>query len=297
MSLPADAADLAADLSSCTGGTYNVTWTGAVVLESPLVVAAGSSLTITGAPAGASGAAAALDGGGVIGLVDLGAGSSLRLEGVTLRNARRGSGNGGAVRAEGDGCSVFAVGSAFEGNEAAATPLGSGGALSLAAGATAELEDCVVSGNSATFAGGGVWSQGDGGSVVFTRCVLEDNASGWWGGAVGMEGRSTVVFDGSTVSGSWAEDEGGGLYGRNATVAVVGGSEFVNNTVGWVGGGISLRVSGGAPRQACRFALGGRCGILLEEGGGGHESSNIAQHAGDLYLVCWGVCAAAESFF
>lgn len=245
VSLPADAADLAAALSACTGGNYTVAWTGAVVLETPLVVAAGSSLTITGAP-GAGGAAAALDGGGVIGLVDLGAGSSLRLEGVTLRNARRGAGNGGAVRAEGEGCSVFAVDSAFEGNEAAATASfleGRGGALSLAAGATAELEDCVVSGNSAENAGGGVWSQGDGGSVVLTRCVLEDNASGWWGGAVGLEGRSSVVLDGSTVSGNWAVEEGGGLFGLNATVAVFGGSEFVNNTVGFSGAGIALRVS------------------------------------------------------
>lgn len=251
VSLPADAALLAEALSACTGGAYNVTWNGAVVLNGPLVVAAGSSLTIAGAPgpAGAGGgaaAAAALDGGGATGLVTLGAGSSLRLEGVTLRNALRESGNGGAVRAEGAGCSVFAVDSAFEGNAAAATASfeeGRGGALSLAGGATAELEGCRVSGNSAEHGGGGLWLQGDGGSLVLTRCVLEDNTSGWWGGALGVEGRSTVVLDGSEVSRNWAVDEGGGLYGSNATVAVVGGSEFVNNTVGWVGGGISLRVS------------------------------------------------------
>lgn len=249
VSAPADAADLATALVACTGGAYNVTWTGAVVLDAPLVVAAGSSLTITGAPGGggeAATAAAALDGGGAVGLVDLGAGSSLRLEGVTLRNARRAGGNGGAVRAEGAGCSVFAVDSAFEGNEAASTSSfeeGRGGAISLAAGATAALEGCVVSGNSAQTAGGGVWSQGDGGSVALTGCVVEDNTSGRWGGGVGLEGRSTVVLDGSTLLGNWAVDEGGGLYGRNATVEVIGGTEFVNNTVGWWGAGISLRVS------------------------------------------------------
>eukprot|EP00903_Cladosiphon_okamuranus_P009052 g8654.t1 len=243
VSLPADAADLATALSACTGGAYNVTWTGAVVLESPLVVAAGSSLTITGAPA-AGGVAAALDGGGAIGLLDLGAGSSLRLEGVILRNARRGDGRGAAVRAEGAGCSVVAVNSTFLGNEAFSTSTpdnGRGGALSLAGGATAELEDCVVSGNSALNYGGGVYSDGGEGSVMLTRCVIKDNASSWRGGGVGVIG-SSVVLDGCTVSGNSAAEEGGGLYGLNATVAVVGQSEFVNNTfVGSGGGGISMQ--------------------------------------------------------
>lgn len=243
VSLPADAVELATALAACTGGVYDVNWTGAVVLAEPLVVAAESSVTITGVQ-GANGEAAALDGGGVIGLVDLGAGSSLRLEGVTLRNARRVAGNGGAIRAEAAGCSVAAFDSIFEGNEAASLSFdeGNGGALALGPGVTAQLEGCTILGNRARVGGGGVWSDGKESSLQLTGCLLEGN-TGYWGGGVGMGGRSTAVFEGSVVSRNHAEDEGGGLYGVNATVVVAGGSEFVNNTMGWSGGGISLKVS------------------------------------------------------
>lgn len=244
MSLPVDAAELAKSLAACTGGVYNVTWTGAVELAEPLVVAANSSVTITGAQ-GADGEAAALDGGGVTGLLDLGAGSSLRLEGVILRNARREAGNGGAIRAEAAGCSVAALGSTFEGNEAVSeSGEGSGGALALGAGATARLENCTLSGNHAKRNGGGVWSDGVDSSLTLTDCLLKDNAAEHDGGGVGMGSRSTAVFEGSTVLRNYAESEGGGVYGVNATVVVAVGSEFVKNTMGLTGGGgISLHVS------------------------------------------------------
>lgn len=260
VSLPADAAELTVALAACTGGVYDVTWTGNVLLDEPLVVASGSSLTITGAP-GVDGTPPALDGGGATGLVDLGTGSSLRLEGVALRNGWRNVGNGGAVRAEAAGCSVSALDSAFEGNEAAA---GLGGALALGSGATAELENCVVSGNSALRSGGGVYAEGDGCSVVFRGGSLEDNTAGGEGGGAQIEGRSTAVFDGSTVWRNSALDEGGGVYGINATVVVVGGTEFVNNTAGWYGGGgIGLWVSSLADLLSFCVCPGWVCGRVL----------------------------------
>lgn len=264
VSLPADVADLADALASCTGGSggeFDVTWTGTVVLDAPLAVPAGSSLTITGATGaagggGAAAAAAVLDGGGVTGLVDLATRSSLRLEGVTLRNARRETANGAAVRAEAVGCSVVAFDSIFEGNNASYTAFadggGRGGALSLGGGATAELEDCVISGNHASYAGGGVWIEGDGCSLELTRCVLEDNTAEYQGGAVALEGRSAVVLEGSAVSRNHAFYLGGGLHGLNATVVIAAGSDFVNNTAGedmdgfggGFGGGLHLLVRG-----------------------------------------------------
>lgn len=240
VSLPADAADLTEALAACTGGFYDVTWTGSVVLEEPLVVAAGSTLTITGAP-GVDGTPPALDGGGATALVDLRAGSSLRLEGVVLRNGSRATGNGGAVSAETEGCSIFALESSFESNDAAD---GWGGAIALGAGASAELENCVVSGNSAWVSGGGVYADGDGCSLVFRGGSVEENTAWGEGGGVLIQGRSTAVFDGATVRRNSASNEGGGVFGVNATVVVVGGSEFVNNTAGWNGGaGIGLSVS------------------------------------------------------
>lgn len=244
VSVPADAVELAAAVASCTGGAYNVTWTGAVTLDEPLVVAADSFLTIRGFQS-AAGEAAALDGNNVTGLVDLGEGSSLRLEGVALRNARRASGNGGAVRAEEVGCVVVAIDAAFESNTAVGRGFeeGRGGALALGSGATAELENCTITGNRAQGSGGGVSIEGGDGTLVFKGCVLEDNASELEGGAVVLGGRSTVTFVGSTVSSNTALDGGGAVYGVNGTVVVGAGSRFVNNTVFRAGAGISLYVS------------------------------------------------------
>lgn len=245
VSSAADAADLAAALGGCTGGAYNVTWTGGVTLAEPLVVPAASSLWILGAP-GTDGSPAAIDGGGVTGLVDMGEGSSLRLEGVALRNASRASGNGGAIRAEAEGCSVVAVDSSFEDNQAASMFYleGRGGALALGGGGSAELENCVVSGNHAKHSGGGFSAQGDDCSLVLVGCSLEGNRAEVVGGGVVLEGKSTVWLHGSTLLGNSAGDEGGGVHGVNATVGVVRGSQFVNNTAGYYGGsGISLRVS------------------------------------------------------
>lgn len=244
MSSPSDAASLTTALADCAGSRYNVTWNGAVTLSEPLVVAAGSSLIIRGA-VGAAGDGAALDGNNATGLVDLGRGSSLRLEGVTLRNARRITGNGGAVNAEAEGCSVTAVNTGFEDNvmEAETFGEGRGGAMALGSGGTVELEDCRVERNFAQGSGGGISALGNGCSVVMRRCVFDENASENYGGAVQVYGRSTAAFEGCTMTNNYAVDEGGAVYGVNATVEVSAGSMFVNNSAVYGGGGVSVRVS------------------------------------------------------
>lgn len=244
MSSSTDAASLTSALASCPGSGYNVTWNGAVTLSEPLVVSAGSSLSIRGA-VGATGDAAALDGNNATGLVDLGPGSSLRLEGVTLRNARRVGGNGGAVNAEAEGCAVVAVKTGFEGNsiEAAAFEDGRGGAVALGTGSSVELEDCWVERNLADGSGGGISVVGDGSSLLLRRSVFGENAAGDDGGGVVVRGRSTAVFEGCSFSNNSALDEGGAVYGVNSTMEVSAGSLFVGNTAVYGGGGISVRVS------------------------------------------------------
>lgn len=244
VSRTAQAVELATALASCTGGAYNVTWTGAVTLSAPLVIAADSSLTIRGVE-GAGGEAAVMNGNNVTGIVNLGERSSLSLEGVSLQNAWRASGNGGAIRAEAAGCRVTAVNSRFESNNAAAAGFeeGRGGAIALGGGAVAELENCTIVGNRAGVSGGGVSTKGGQCSVLLRGCTLERNEAEIVGGAVVLEGRSTVTFAESTVSNNVAGDEGGGIYGVNSTVLVRAGSLFLNNTVYRAGGGISLHVS------------------------------------------------------
>lgn len=233
-----DAHDLADVLANCTGGAYNVTWDGVVMLSAPLIVANQSYLTITRAQ-GAS--LAVLDGNGATGLIELGEGSSLRLEGVSLRNGTRVAGNGGAVRAEADGCMVSAFNTTFESNSAEGFYV-RGGAFALGSGANVVLENCSIVGNDAEEYGGGISIVGDNASVLFTGGVIEDNRSNN-GGAIHVEGRSSVTFSGSLVSGNVASTSGGALYGANTSVTVEAGSRFVNNSVYWFGGGISLVVS------------------------------------------------------
>lgn len=234
-----DAYELAVDLVNCTGGAYNVTWDGVVMLSAPLIIANQSYLTITRAQ-GAS--MAVLDGTEAAGLIELGEGSSLRLEGVSLRNGTSVAGNGGAVRAETDGCMVSAFNTTFESNSAGGLH-GRGGALALGTGANVVLENCSIVGNQAQGNGGGISIVGDNASVLFTGCVIEDNHSKDDGGAIYVEGRSSVTFSGSLVSDNVANFSGGALYGTNTSVTVEAGSRFVNNIGYWFGAGISLMVS------------------------------------------------------
>lgn len=244
VSAPGDVAALTVALAGCPGGRFNVTWTGLVVLDEPLVVTARSSMTITGFPATLTGEPAALDGGNVTGLLELETGSSLYLDGVVLQNARRqNSGNGGAVKAESTGSIIVAKDAKFEDNVAVSSTYeaGRGGALALGAGVTARMENCTFVRNQAGW-GGGVATIGDA-VVDFENCLLDDNAADYSGGAVGADGRAMVSFTGSTVSNNKATNRGGALYGINATVIVDGGSMFVGNAANGTGGGIYLAVS------------------------------------------------------
>lgn len=243
VSTPADLATLSAALAGCTGGEFNVTWKGVVTLSEPLVVGSGSSLTIIGVSS-AAGDDATLDGNNATGLVDLSVGSSLSLKGVTLQNARRNSGNGGAVSAEASDCVFTAKDSRFTFNNAASSVVGEGrgGVLALGPGSTARLENCTLVGNRAEGLGGGVSTVGDS-SVVFERCSLDQNEALYSGGAVAAYGRGAITFAGSTVTNNVAQEDGGAVFGINSTVDIRGESLFLNNTAYGRGGAISLYVS------------------------------------------------------
>ncbi len=102
---------------------------------------------------------------------------------------------------------------------------GHGGAIYYGGRGHTIIEDCVITGNSATDFGGGVFlvnSPGDGGSAadapVVRRCVITDNTSG--GGGGGVAGLNLILhLEDCVVAGNEASERGGGVavYGYGIT--------------------------------------------------------------------------------
>ncbi|CAN0129551.1 unnamed protein product, partial [Discosporangium mesarthrocarpum] len=205
---------LVLDLSNCTGGVFEVTWSGELVVTEPLVVPPEANLTITGVPE-PGGAEAAMDGGGVTGLIDLSTGSSLTLDAMELRNALREWGNGGGVNAEARNSVVVAKNTKFVSNAVTGPELGNtgyGGAMSLRLGSVATLEGCVISGNSATAGGGGVYMADEGTSLTLINTAILGNSADFGGGVCGFNSTEVLAREGTEFANNTSKDWGGGLY-------------------------------------------------------------------------------------
>ena len=118
---------------------------------------------------------------------------------------------------------------------------GVGGGVYVAAGATLDLVNASVSGNSAYNSGGGIDSNG---TVIITGSTIANNSatgSGLQiGGGVDDFGSSLTITN-STIAGNSAPAQGGGVLA--ASVATLTNDTIANNTSG-AGGGVF--VSGGS---------------------------------------------------
>lgn len=167
---------------------------------------------------GASAATTAISGagGGTSSVVRFaGGGSTLSaLERVTIRGGSTGSPIGDTQ--------VFFVG---------------GGVLSD--GSAANLRDCVIESNFASFGGGGYWRNSTG---RIERCTFRSNSSGADGGGLQVLGGAVTVVD-TVVESNVANGRGGGMHavgGRPTLTRVVVRSNQSSNLVGgisWVPGG------------------------------------------------------------
>lgn len=100
------------DVLMCSGGQFEVTWVGEVLLTRTITVSDGTSLKVLGSSSGGS----VIDGGGLHQLFNVSEGSTLELQGLSLMNGASSSA-GGAV-ALSDSSSIKVVDCSFEFNNA-----------------------------------------------------------------------------------------------------------------------------------------------------------------------------------
>lgn len=135
--------------------------------------------------------------------------------------------------------------------------------------ARVRVEQCVISDNSAGYAGGGLYSLGEG--LRVTGCRIERNATWSMGGGVSCSGCSLA---GTLVASNTAHFRGGGVGDAPLTLD---GCTIVDNTVAesfLVGAGVDMvSLPGGhidrciVARNRSTGAPGGAAGILCSRGG------------------------------
>lgn len=108
-----EANDLAEALL-CSGGQFEASWVGEVLVSRTVRVSNGTSLRISGTSSGGS----IVDGGGLYQLFHVSGGSTLELKGLSLVNGF--SDEGGAAVAVSDASSLEVSGCSFDGNRAGA---------------------------------------------------------------------------------------------------------------------------------------------------------------------------------
>src|SRR6185436_2412751 len=88
----------------------------------------------------------------------------------------------------------------------------SGGALSVTLGRQINLDDVVVTGNTANGTGEGIYvSDSDGSVLTIRKSTISDNIAAT-GAGITFNAAGTVLIENSTISGNIASGNGGGIY-------------------------------------------------------------------------------------
>jgi hypothetical protein len=157
-----------------------------------------------------------------------GTAASLMVQGITASEGLAG-GSGG--------CYGVTAGATLVLKNSAVTDcsaLKGGGGIIVNLGATADIDDSVLTGNFST-AGGAIYTE-DGGSANVTGSYLSENQANR-GAAIYADG-SGLMVTASTITGNQADDQGGGIYNEGSPM-LVAGSTLQQNTAGDSGGGIA----------------------------------------------------------
>ena len=191
---------------NCSGGSFEVEWSGHIVIDQAIYIADGTVLTVRG-----DGSTAVVDGNGSTRLFTV-INATLHVSGVNITSGT--STAGGAIAAS--GASVTLNRTSLIGNRAT----GNAGAVYISDGSSLSCSDASFFDNRSDFDGGAVYAKGN--SAVLCGGSWLNNTAGVRGGALG-------AIDGSTVS--WGEEA---IFSEN-TAGVNGGALFISNnsTLAW----------------------------------------------------------------
>lgn len=172
------------------------------------------NLTITGDGSGVT----VIDGDLLDRVLDLsGAGGTVTITGVTIRNGSAAGANGGGIRL-GTGTLVLRD-VVITGNIVGSTSNETGGGIHVSGGATADIADSVVSNNISSGSGGGISNQG---TLILTRVTVSGNRATTNGAAGGIFNNQVLTVTESlidnNVAGSGTAAGGIGSQGLSATI-------------------------------------------------------------------------------
>ena len=116
---------------------------------------------------------------------------------------------------------------------------GGGGGVSITSTSNPIIEDCFISGNSATTKGGGIWASG--GQLTINNSIINNNTTEDDGGGIACHEGTILNIDSSEVRGNVAGLEGGGFYLHNNDSVRIVYTTISDNQATNNGGGIVLR--------------------------------------------------------
>src|SRR5262245_27120887 len=167
---------------------------------------------------------------------------SVTISGLTLTGGRAtGSNQGGAVEVTNEDLTLRGV--VITGNTAR-----DGGGVYVNPTGRLTLEDCIISGNSATGTsgyGGGVYLAGDSVAVI-RNSAISGNSAAFGGGGIDVDPGGSLTVEGSTISANRAvrvDSVGGGIVATNDSVTVIRNSTISVNSAAF-GGGIIVGTNG-----------------------------------------------------
>jgi predicted outer membrane repeat protein len=197
----------------CPAATIRAVWQGSVQLPKTIVVADGTSLTLTGANV----RSAVIDGASKLQLFNVF--GDLTLGNLTLSNGL--SGNGGAVYVQ-PAATVNMIDCTVRNSSA-----NYGAGIYLASTSNVNITDSTLTNNSAAAAGGALYSLTD--STIFLRgVVMSGSFAAATGGAMNVQG--ALTGDRCDFEYNVALSRGGAINGEIASTLAFQSSSFVNNS-------------------------------------------------------------------
>jgi hypothetical protein len=215
------------------------------------------TLTLTGAGADAT----FIDGGGTTRVVEVLPTSVVTISGVTIRNGRDASGDGGgiycgeailmledaivrnnSVGSTHDGGGLYAEDSTvtLSATQVLSNAAYDGGGIAVRDGALS-LAHSTVASNTAGQSGGGIWSWAS--TTTLSYSMLFNNTADYGGGFYQVGAGATLAVESSLVAENVAESEGGGLgIMENGGWATIENSTISGNRASTYGGGIETRI-------------------------------------------------------